>query len=506
MGLIYYALYKNEDQLMMYIGQVKTETGTCRTFEDRKKEHLNKVAERDTNFHNMLFRKGIDNWEWGLIPPEVPDSLLNKREKDLINRYKNEKKIILTNEVHNRKSEKKNISHNNFSKRSSSQKSLENIDTLGWHFKWGKIKPVKNISTNKIYRSINKAASESQISPGSIRYSCTTGRPAVNNQKYIFIDLSEKEILPESYKQNLTTRRNKKSYSKIKHLNTGKTYTNIESASIELGLKSKSIQEVCSGRYYSTKQKRGSKVISHSFCYVNIKGEDLLKEKHKQFITDLEEKELYKIAVYEIDDSDYKIPFLYDDIEAIINDPKLELPPSSRNHIHSVIKGERTRVGGYRFAKYDTKKKKPELHEKHKEDAKRIIKKLICLNDKKIFKNASKAAIKYKLSSGQIRLCCKGVLKTTGNDECNIRYRFAYLDSNNKPILTETHLLFDKAPTQIGRRVFCAELGGEIPSKAEFLRKLKNERNIIIPYKTLDKHLNNPEKYPLDGIFVHYLD
>ena len=193
MGLIYYALYKGEGQRMMYIGKVETETGTGRTFQDRKDEHIKKAAERDTDFHNMLFRKGIDNWKWGLLDPNYPDALLNEREKYWITKYKGQKSIILTNEVHNKREKKKNTTQNDFAKRSASQNSLESVETMAWHYKWGKIKPVKN--NKNTFRSINQAAKEAGISAGSIRYSCTTGRPAKDNQKYVFIDFQLKRSL-----------------------------------------------------------------------------------------------------------------------------------------------------------------------------------------------------------------------------------------------------------------------------------------------------------------------
>ena len=82
MGLIYYALNKSQGQIMMYIGKVETENSSGRTFDDRKNEHIDKgAAEGDTNFHDMLARKGIDNWEWGFLEPNYPYELLNDREK-----------------------------------------------------------------------------------------------------------------------------------------------------------------------------------------------------------------------------------------------------------------------------------------------------------------------------------------------------------------------------------------------------------------------------------------
>ena len=95
MGYIYYALNKSQGQIMMYIGKVETETGSGRTFDDRKNEHIDKAAaERDTNFHDMLARKGIDNWEWGFLEPNYPDELLIDREKYWIKKYRDQKRIM----------------------------------------------------------------------------------------------------------------------------------------------------------------------------------------------------------------------------------------------------------------------------------------------------------------------------------------------------------------------------------------------------------------------------
>ena len=53
--------------------------------------------------------------------------------------------------------------------------------------------------------------------------------------------------------------------------------------------------------------------------------------------------------------------------------------------------------------------------------------------------------------------------------------------------------------------LFCARLGGVFPSKKEFLLKA-SEQKVFIPSKRLDKHLEDPQKYDLDGIFVYKLD
>ena len=59
---------------------------------------------------------------------------------------------------------------------------------------------------------------------------------------------------------------------------------------------------------------------------------------------------------------------------------------------------------------------------------------------------------------------------------------------------TNKHEKYINSLAQIGVPLFCVQLGGIFPSKKNFLEKAR-EKNIHIPPKTLDKHLDNPEKY-----------
>ena len=62
MGIIYCAQYLEKDKKpIIYIG--KTE----RELEVRKEEHFEGAKACDTDFHETLFRKGIDNWEWIIL-------------------------------------------------------------------------------------------------------------------------------------------------------------------------------------------------------------------------------------------------------------------------------------------------------------------------------------------------------------------------------------------------------------------------------------------------------
>ena len=103
-----------------------------------------------------------------------------------------------------------------------------NKESLDWHFKRGKLKPVKDLTTGEIFQSLNKAEEASEITRTSIRFSCETGYLAKNNHKYIFCDLQGNEIPSSKYDREKSIRKSNKSYSKIKNLNTGKTFESLK--------------------------------------------------------------------------------------------------------------------------------------------------------------------------------------------------------------------------------------------------------------------------------------
>ena len=147
----------------------------------------------------------------------------------------------------------------------------------------------------------------------------------------------------------------------------------------------------------------------------------------------------------------------------------------------------------------------PILTEKHKTLPKKVLKNITCLNSGEVYKTIAEAARILKLSRQQISACCNGDIYQTGKAKDKEGFRLAFLDKNNKPILTNKHEKYINSLAQIGVPLFCVQLGGIFPSKKNFLEKAR-EKNIHIPPKTLDKHLDNPEKYDLDGIQVYKLD
>ena len=116
---------------------------------------------------------------------------------------------------------------------------------------------------------------------------------------------------------------------------------------------------------------------------------------------------------------------------------------SNKFHIKEVCEVIRAHVNSYMGARYNSETYGPILTDTHKNPCKKITRKIICLNNNKIFKNCSKAANEYGINSNQILLCCKGKLKSVyiKNKETNEkeRFRFAFIDSENKPLLTITH-------------------------------------------------------------------
>ena len=126
---------------------------------------------------------------------------------------------------------------------------------------------------------------------------------------------------------------------------------------------------------------------------------------------------------------------------------------------------------GFRIAHYDDGK--PILTATHLANSKKIVRKVQCLNDQSIFNNCTEAGYKYSVEANQIGLCAKGILKSvrvknkdTGKIE---RFRFAYLDKANNPILKSKHtepllqrrgvfkvsLINQDVINHLGRATFC---------------------------------------------------
>ena len=496
MGLIYCAQYRKEATPYIYIGKTK------KTLKWRKDKHIEQAVLLKDEFHKTLLKKGTDNWDWDVLD-ECDNEFLNEREKFWIEKHKNEG-IILTNTVHNRKKTKSTSNQNPLSKRSSAQKAWLSKDYLNWQIKSGRLRPVKDLTTNDVFQSLNRASEFSNISRTSIKNSCDTGYLAKNNHKYIYCDLEGNELPASNYDEKKKEKKVRRSFSKIKNLNTGKTFDTLEQVSKTFSIKKHLIQSVCNGTYISTSRKlENNKKIYYSFCYVDNEGEDVIKQNHKKFLKKLDEQRKFCLALFDISDKEYKKPLLFNDFQEIINDPNIAIESSL--HFNEVIEGKRSHINGYRIAKYDRFAAKPLLTATHKLDPKRVLKKVTCLDTGEIYQSMAEASRKLELNRQQISECCNGKIYKTGKDKYKNGLRFCFLDNFSKPILLKKHKQFIDSFTNIGVPLFCARLGGVFPSKKEFLLKA-SEQKVFIPSKRLDKHLEDPQKYDLDGIFVYKLD
>ena len=146
------------------------------------------------------------------------------------------------------------------------------------------------------------------------------------------------------------------------------------------------------------------------------------------------------------------------------------------------LAGIYTHAEKWRFAYFDNETKKPILKEKHSNSAKKIIRKIICLNDNNIFENGADAGIYYKLNSSAITNCAKGNAKSVYKN--NVRMRFALLDDNGKPILKQKH--HDSLSAKGKKRIQLLKDGRVFNSLAEYLRETG------VPYKTAKRYIKDP--------------
>ena len=90
----------------------------------------------------------------------------------------------------------------------------------------------------------------------------------------------------------------------------------------------------------------------------------------------------------------------------------------------------------WRVAYLDSKKD-PILYERHRKTASKVIRRVICLDDNKIFDNCQETGRYYGVIGSQISECARGKLKSVYVGEK--RLRFAYLDGNDSPVITKKH-------------------------------------------------------------------
>ena len=276
-------------------------------------------------------------------------------------------------------------------------------------------------------------------------------------------------ILTEGHKNQIPRTK------RVKNLSTGKIFEGANQAATTHNVRSQLVQAVCSGKYQTCK--------GMSFCYLDDSGSEILTASHHKYFEHQKQVSSTTYAAYHASDTNYTKPYLFDSIDELCQ--TLNLPKS---HILAVCRGERQHVNGYRIARYDKDNNQPILTDAHKRPIRKILRKVLCLDDNQLFDTPAAAGRHYGLDSQQISLCCRGILKSTGRG--STRKRFAYADEQGNPILTPKH----QEPLSTRRtRLFCPQLGREFQSVAEFCRETG------VPAKRAKKHLLNPS-VSLDGL------
>jgi hypothetical protein len=437
---------------LIYIGKTHQ-----KSLQERIIQHENSARKGSpTCFHKNLLDYGFRNWEWNIIHKCSIENEIEE-EKRLIKKL-GATPIDLLNTTHGQKVKNKAFL---FSKeiidRTRNNKAFKiEKSQLGKQFlrQAGKLKPVMNLKSKKIYESLNQASIMENVPVATIRLSCLTGKMLSDSTRYAYLDLDDAPILTEGHNENTYTGQ-RVNIKRIKNLINGKIFDSITEASQEYSISDASIQGCASGKYSTLKNK-------WVFCYLDKNGTELLTEKHKKGLEKLKKAGQTKYVAWYVDDLEMKNLFYFKTLDEISQ--KLEI--KNKGHIKSVCDGKRSHVEKWRVAYFDNSTEKPVLTDTHKQKSKKIIRKIICLNDNKIFQNGAEAGIFYKISAQQITKCAGGHAKSV---YCSKeRLRFAFLDDNNKPILTDKH---SESLTAKGKsRIQLLKTGQVFNSLAEYSR------------------------------------
>lgn len=453
---------------LIYIGKTHQNT-----LEERIKQHEDSARKgSSTSFHIALIDYGLKNWQWSVISRCKIENEIQV-EKELIKKF-GAAPIDLLNTTHGQKikGEKKLFSKEIIERTRGNKFHSSEKSELGKLFlrQSGKLKPVINLKTNKHFESASEASKLENLPLSTIRLCCNTGKMLSNDTRYAYLDLNNLPILTDghSMKSYVGKRTDTK---RVKNLINGKIYENSKDASIEYNVHKNTIEGNAKGDYMTLKGK-------WVFCYLDNEGNELLTDNHIKGLSIIKNIDSIKYVAWYVDDNEMKDLYYFKTLDEICE--KLNI--KSKSHIISVCKGERTHVEKWRFSYFDNETKNPVLKEKHKLKAKRIIRKVICLNDKKIFANGVDAGIHYGLNSSAITNCARGNAKSV---YCNkIRLRFAFLDDNNNPILKEIHN--ETISARGKRRIQLLRDGRVFNSLAEYIRETG------VPYKTAQRYIKDP--------------
>ena len=86
---------------------------------------------------------------------------------------------------------------------------------LGTHFQRasGKIKPVKNLKTEKVYESTMESARKENLPLSTIRLCCTSGKMLKDGTRFAYLNIDDEPILTEGHGKAVYVGDRKKKYN-----------------------------------------------------------------------------------------------------------------------------------------------------------------------------------------------------------------------------------------------------------------------------------------------------
>lgn len=463
-SIIYMAQCQIEKNLI-YIGK------THQTFNERVEQHNSSARNADsTPFHKALVDYGIINWDWSILERCTVDEEYMK-EKEWIKKL-GAMSVDLLNDTH--KNKISNNSNNKFSNKITDKTRGNNVHSykkseLGIHFlrASGKIKPVINLKTKKVYNSQTKAAEKENITVATIKLCCKTGKMLSDGTRYANLDMNDSPILVEGHnKDNYVSKKRR-----IKNLVNNKTYNSVSDVVKEYKISKSCADGAARGTYMTVKNE-------WVFCFLDENGKEILTENHKKGLKKINEKNITKYVAWHIDDVDMKHLRYFKTLKGLCDSLEIK----NKSHIKSVCEGKRHHAENWRVAYFDNVDKQPILKEKHKEKVRKRLRKITCLNDKKTFSSGIEAGRYYGINSGSITQCADGYSKSVYKGK--ERLRFAFLNEDGQPILKEKQR---ESLSQKGKkRIKLLKTGEEYQSLAEYCRETGVGR------KRAKKYLDNP--------------
>lgn len=450
---IIYIVSSKLDKTEIYIGK------TDRSLLERKEEHETSALKRDgVKFHDALVQTGFSNWEWDVLRECDSDRVL-EIEKEYIKQFAYSS-VELLNTVHN----KKNSDRHAVLKPKIKRPFNPNAESDLYRREAGVLKPVINLTTEKFYRSLAHASETENESKSTIRNSCDTGKMLQNGSRFAWLDLDNKPILKDGHSTNSVIGL---SARKVKNLVTDKVFKNANEAADEHNVSHTTISTNASGGSYLVKKK-------WVFCYLDENGQEVRKDNHTVALQKLEDKDRSSYVAWHINDQKRENLYFFNDLKSLGDSLHL----TSTSHVKSVCEGDRTHTEHWRIAFVD-EQGNPIFKDKHHEVAKKVIRRVMCLNDDETFENLSLAGMHYQVNSGQIGKCAAGKAKSV---RCRgERLRFAYTDPEGEPILTKKHL--ESLDTRGKFRIYHLNTGETFNSLNAFCRKTR------VPIKRAKKFL-----------------